>query len=62
MKQTLRIQFEEQAKAVVAMVDLTIETESTFLESQQDAVLNEAKRLFEEAQKYATHKTFQKNR
>jgi ribosomal protein L7/L12 len=69
MKQTLRIQFDEQSKAVTASVDMTwddIGADSfegiKVISSVNDQQLAEAKRLFEEAQKYALTKTLQKNR
>lgn len=69
MKQTLRIQFEEQAKGVVANVDLewtdvafNPSEEQVFLQEINNSQLAEAKRLFEQAQAYAHTKTLQKNR
>jgi ribosomal protein L7/L12 len=69
VKQTLRIQFDEQSKAVTASVDMTWDDIGASsldgikeVSSVNDLQLAEAKRLFEQAQNYALTKTLQKNR
>ena len=54
-EKTLKIEFTEQSKAVTAKVSLEITGDSN-----NDEVLAEAKRLFDEASKYSAEQTMKK--
>ena len=56
MNQKLTISFEETQKSVNAIMKLEIESEG----EHNDAVIAEAKRIFEDIQKYSRLKTSQK--
>lgn len=59
MKETVTIAFSEQAKAVVADVKITIESDGTV--SEQELLLR-TQNVFEKAQEYSAQKTFEKQR
>jgi hypothetical protein len=63
MKQTLRIQFDEQSKGVTANVDYTVETDTESIDpSFNNKLLEETKRLYLEAKSFSHAQTLIKNR
>jgi len=58
MKKTISVEFEEQAKSVVANVKIQYEDDTGSLSNQ--SVLDEAKQLFDAAWAYANTKSIQK--
>jgi hypothetical protein len=60
MKKTIEIQFSSQSKSVTAQTSIALEGDHGLMDPQ--SVLEEAKRLFNEAEKYALSMTFQRNK
>ena len=55
MKETVLVEFTEQAKAIVANTRIIQESDSVQINEQE--VLERAKKLFSQAQEYAKNKT-----